>query len=98
MGILRLLLGAVLDDERERSSAAARQSGPSQYRHPLEDTKKPPLDPQFQQIAGEKCRSCKDTIVAHKDGTRCEACGKALHHDCVARHAAKCAQAKAPYR
>jgi hypothetical protein len=98
MPIFGLLFRTILRAERERSGQAARQGEPTRERHPLEDAKKPPLDPNFAQIAGEKCRTCKSTIVTHKDGTRCEKCGKAIHHDCIPRHARKCSSATTPYR
>lgn len=98
MGLLSLLFGAVLRDEAERGKAAARQGAGGGYRHPIEDANKPPLDPNFEQIAGERCKTCKSTIVTKKDGKHCDACKKPIHHDCMARHASKCGAPTDPYR
>ena len=83
MGILGLLLGFALGREK-----AAHDEG--RDARALEDSFRPDLDPNFELLAGRKCRSCKERIIVQKEGMRCHACARPLHVSCAKRHADKC--------
>ena len=63
-----------------------------------DDRMRAPLDPNFEQLSGRKCRACKDSIIAQAEGMRCESCEKPVHRRCHDRHLPACASAKTAYR
>jgi hypothetical protein len=56
----------------------------------LEHRYKAPLDPHWDQGAGEKCAKCKERIVVNRDGARCPIRRAPLHIDRAGAHARKC--------
>ncbi len=95
LGFLLHLFRKGLEDD----AAAKRQSDPRSHdRHPLEEAKMRKREANFTQLAGERCRTCRRSIVIHDEGILCERCHKPIHRDCAARHLVACGTSPPPYR
>lgn len=90
VGLLAYLLVRGIKSSMDETDAHLR-------RH-QDDRTRAPLDPNFEQLSGRKCRACKDSIIAQSDGMRCESCEKPVHRKCHDRHLPACVSAKTAYR